>query len=128
MKINLLASTKEEYFEKFLTLTSALSPLEMQLSPLEVVLLAKFMALEAPYKYFPFSPRAKKEANSKLDKPYSTSNLSIKLCSLVDKKYLIRADDGFLDFSPAVKKMVQSETLDVILQLRPNSKEDVSGS
>lgn len=86
------------------------------------------MALEEPFKHFPFSPRAKKKVNSSLPRPYSVSNLSIKLCSLVDKGYLIRADDGYLDFSRTVKEMIKSQTLNVSIQLRPNSKKDSEGS
>lgn len=128
MKINLNASTREEYFEKFLTIVSALAPQLQRLTDLEMVLLAKFMALPEQFAFYPFSPKAKKLINSSLPKPYSTQNLSIKICSLIDKKYLVRDEDNFVDFAPQLKKMIKSSSLDVTLQHNPSSKKDIGST
>jgi len=122
MKINLQALTKEEYYEKFLQITSALSPPIRHLAPAEIEFLAKFMALPEQMHFYPFSPKAKKIVNATLPKPLSVQNMSIKICSLIDKEYLVRDEDNFVDYSPTLKQIIKSQSLDVNLQYRPTSK------
>lgn len=122
MKINLQAQTKEEYYEKFLQITSALSPPTAHLAPAEIELLAKFMALPEQMHFYPFSPKAKKIVNASLPRPLSTQNMSMKVCGLIDKKYLVRDEDNFVDYSPSLKQIIKSQTLDVNLQYRPTNK------
>ena len=122
MKINLHVSNREEYFEKFLLITSALAPSGAQLTSPEILLLSKFMALPESMHYYPFSPKAKKAVNSKLAKPLSIQSMSLRLCGLIDKKYLIRDDDNFINYSPQLKLALKSQSLDVNLQHRSSDK------
>ncbi len=128
MNINISAPTRIEYYEKFLTIVSALSPQPYQLSPLEAEILARFMDLPQSYRFYPFSPKARKMVNKSLPLPYSTQNLSIKICKLLDKRYLTKDEDNFLDFSPSIKQIIESKNLNVSLQHRPSNTKDSESS
>jgi hypothetical protein len=58
----------------------------------------------------------------------SKQNLSQKVTSLLEKGYLYRDEDNFIDYNPALKKMLDTKEFNVTIYNRSTDKEDVPAS
>lgn len=127
MNINISTLGKREYYEKFLRIVSALAPRDKQLTEAEILVLSLFMDLPESFKYHPFSPKARKLVVAQLPRQYTVQNMSIKICNIIDKGYLYRDEDNIVDYSPAMKEILNSKSLNVSLSYRsPDSKDSSS--
>ena len=104
------------YYQKVLAVISALSPADKQLSPLELDTLSRFLDLPPKYQHFPFTSHARRIIYNQYDPPLSISMLSSRVTSLIQKGYLVRDEDNFVDFAPIIKKLRNTKSLDVKIQ------------
>jgi hypothetical protein len=114
--IKIKTDSKLVFFQKTLSIISALSPIDKQLSPNELDTLSRFLALPSKYEYFPFTAKARKEVSHQYEVPISVQIMSSRVTSLIAKGYLIRDEDNFVDFAPQIKKIRDLNSFDVKIQ------------
>lgn len=122
LNINFSYSTKEEYYYKILLFLNQEAPEALQSTPPNLELLAKFMALPKEQQYMPFNSRARRIISKSYPKPLSVASMSIKIARLIATKHVVRDEDGFLDMSPAIRKIRDSTnfTLNVSVNTEAN--------
>jgi hypothetical protein len=112
------------FYKSAVSATAALAPPYAKLTDIEVDTLAHFLSLPKQHDFYPFSPKARKEVMRKYPGKITVQLLSSRITSLIDKGYLIRDDDNFVDFSPSIKKLRHIDTFNVLLLYRPDNNED----
>lgn len=126
--IKILAEDQFSYYVKTLSIISALSPSKKQLSDLEIETLARFLSLPKKFDYFPFTALAKKIIYKEYTPPLSIAQLSTRVISLINKGYLVRDEDNFVDFSPHIKRLRRTNNFNAEIQIIPTNTEDSQGS
>lgn len=101
-----LRLNKIDFYETHLSLINCIFPKEARMTPMEIKVLAGFMALEGDVAQFRFGPTAKKIVMSTVnpEKPISPAGLSNYITSLTHK--------GFIDKSTDMPKIVPLLTLE----------------
>lgn len=117
--MNITASTTEDYYYRALKLISYGAPKGKNLLDSEAALLAKFLDLPPKERYYPFSTKARKMIAALYVPTVTKQALSQKITSMVNKGYLIRDEDNFIDFNPVIKKLLKHEDLRIDLLYRP---------
>jgi len=102
--------------------------LSKTISDAEADLLSRFMALPSTHRFYPFSYKARKIVSESYSPKISKQNLSQKVTSLLDKGYLYRDEDNFIDYNPVLKKMLELKEFNVTIVNRSTDKEDVTSS
>lgn len=122
LNINFTSPTKEEYYYKVLLLLNVEAPPHLQSTPPNLELLSRFLALPKEMQYMPFNSRARRIISKSYPKPLSVASMSIKIARLISTKHVTRDEDGFLDFSPAIRKIRDSHsfTLNVSFDTQVN--------
>ena len=121
LNINLSYSTKEEYYYKILLIFNSEAPSHLQTAPLNLEFLARFMALPKEQQYMPFNTRARKIISKSYSKPLSIASMSIKISRLIETKHIVRDEDGFLDFSPSIRKIRDSNHFSLNVSINPQT-------
>lgn len=85
----LLKLDRDNYFETHLSIVNCLLPTKM--TPMEIKVIAAFMALEGDIAQYRFGPSAKKIVREKLK--ISPAGLSNYMTQLLDKGFLIKTGD-----------------------------------
>lgn len=83
-----LRLTKHQYYETHLSIINALLPTKM--TPMEITVLSRFMALEGDIATYRFGTTARKVVRQNLK--LSLSGLSNYIGSLVEKKFLLKKE------------------------------------
>lgn len=115
--IHIKAENLLSFYLKVLAVLSALSPPSSRLTELEMDCLARFLSLPSEYDHFPFSPKGRKLVCRQMEPEITIQTISARLSSLISKGYLTRDEDGYVSFSPSVKKLRHIQTLDVKIQI-----------
>lgn len=115
---------KFEFYKQIVSATSALAPPDCRLTDIEIDTLSHFLSLPKEHDFYPFSPKARKEIMKKYPGKITVQTLSSRIISIINKGYLVRDDDNFIDFSPSIKKLRHIDTFNVLLLYRPDSKTD----
>lgn len=126
MKVN--SDSKQEFFYSALKVTGLFSPKEKSISDAEADLLSRFMALPSTHRFYPFSYKARKLVSESYSPTISKQNLSQKVTALLEKGYLYRDEDNFIDYNPVLKKMLELKEFNVTIVNRSTDKEDVTAS
>lgn len=113
-----------EFYRAIVSATSALAPPHAKLTDIEVDTLSHFLSLPKQHDFYPFSPRARKEIMKRYPGKITVQLLSSRIASLIDKGYLIRDDDNFIDYSPSIKKLRHIDTFNVLILYRPDPSKD----
>jgi hypothetical protein len=91
-----LRLTKYDYYEKHLSLVNPLLPI--QLTPMEIKVLSRFMALEGDIAQYRFGTGARKIVKDNLG--LSTAGLSNYMGSLTEKGFLVKRGEDQMDILP----------------------------
>ncbi len=126
--LSLTSTTLLEYFSRVIAITSALAPLPNRLTDIEVQTLALFLSLPKEHEYYPFSPRARKLVTSLYDGKITIQLLSARLTSLIEKGYLVRDEDGFIDFAPQIRKLKNTTSFNALLSYKSASGADLESN
>lgn len=113
-----------DFYRQIVSATSALAPPHARLTDLEIDTLAHFLSLPKSHDFYPFSPKARKEIMKKYPGKITVQLLSARITALIDKGYLFRDDDNFIDFSPSIKKLRHIDSFNVLILYRPDTAED----
>lgn len=122
--INITTTSSLQYYQKVLSIISALSPLDKQLSSLEIDTLSRFLDLPPKFEHFPFTALARKEIYKQYTPNLTVSQLSARVSAMVAKGYVVRDEDNLLDFSPHIKKLRKTTFLDVKIQNNTSNRKD----
>lgn len=125
MKIIKSYSDREDFYAKVLELIGVFSPEHLKIAPSEITLLTKFMTLPKEHRYYPFSPKARRLVAAMFPKKLSKQNISIKINSLLEKGYLFRDEDGFINYNPTLVTLMNKDTFDAALICRPLNNKDI---
>lgn len=113
LTVNIPAVSKTDYYERILSLLNTEAPVDRQSTAANLELLAHFMALPEEHNYMPFSSRARRIVSKKYYTPLSSALLSMRVRRLLDAGLVVKDEDGFLDFSPSVKKIRDSNSFTI---------------
>jgi hypothetical protein len=86
---------KIDFYETHLSIINCMFPVEVKMTPMEIKVLAAFMALEGDVAQFRFGPTAKKIVMNSVnpEKPLSPAGLSNYITSLTNKKFIDKSTD-----------------------------------
>lgn len=113
MKVN--SDNQQEFFYSALRVTGLFSPKEKSITDAEADLLSRFMALPSTHRFYPFSFKARKLVSESYSPKISKQNLSQKVTSLLEKGYLFRDEDNFIDYNPVLKKILDTKEFNVTI-------------
>ena len=105
MNINYPTLTDEKFTEVLLSFLSSLRPPKQRLTNSEITHLAEFINLAPKYRSQMFSTLSKMKVKQSLDAKgltATTSNINIKLYSLIKKGYLKRDEDSVIILQPSI--------------------------
>ncbi len=111
MKINYPSLNDEKFTEVLLSFLSSLRPPKQRLTNAEISYLAEFINLAPKYRSQMFSTLSKgKVIQSFLSKGHkaTTSNINVKLYSLIRKGYLKRDEDSVIVLQPSIANLIDS--------------------
>lgn len=101
------------YYYKVLLILNLEAPPHLQTTPPNLELLSRFLALPKEMQYMPFNSRARRIVSKAYPKPLSVASLSIKIARLIKSKHIVKDEDGFLDFSPSIRKIRDSHSFTI---------------
>ncbi len=118
MKINISSGSTKEFLFNTLRVVGLFSPEDKSISDSEADLLARFMALPDTHRFYPFSYKARKLVSESYTPKMTKQNLSLKVNSLISKGYLYRDEDGFIDYTSSIKKLLNTKEFNVTITNR----------
>ena len=126
--ISLTSDSLVEFYTKVISVTSILAPIQNRLTDIEIRTLALFLSLPKEHEYYPFSAPARKIVTKLYDGSITIQLLSARLSSLIDKGYLVRDDDNFINFTPHIKKLRNIDTFNALLLYQPISGSNIQSN
>ena len=131
MKINYPSLSDERFTEVLLSFLSSLRPHKQRLSNTETIYLAEFINLAPKYRSQMFSTLSKRKVIVSLKSKgltASTSNINVKLYTLIKKGYLKRDEDSVIVLLPSLTRLLdtfkQDNKLNFILNFTRDKEEN----
>ncbi len=121
MQTKVEISDRKSFYFTALKLINGLSPKENQILDSEAEVLSRFMALPLKHRFYPFSTLARRIVSKSFPEPLTKQNISLKIASLIDKKFLYRDEDNFVDYNPVLKQLLDSKEFNVTITNRSDN-------